>query len=193
MNKKGRLFVVSAPSGAGKTTLCEKIIKRVRGVVRSVSMTTRQKRPGEKEGVDYFFVTVEEFKERIKANEFIEYAKVFDEYYGTPRKFVEINLNKNKDVVLTIDVQGAMQIRKNIKRACIFIFIVPPSIKDLRKRLQKRKTDSVKAINNRLKIAKKELTFLKYYDYEVINDDMKTAFEELKAIFIASRCKRGKT
>ena len=192
MNKKGRLFVVSAPSGAGKTTLCEKIIKRVPGVVQSVSMTTREKRPGEKDGKDYFFVSVAEFKKRLKNNEFIEYAKVFDNYYGTPRKFVETNINKNKDVVLTIDVQGAMQIRKTFKKDCVFIFILPPSIKHLRGRLQKRKTDSNMQINQRLRVAKKELTFLKYYDYEVINDDIKIAFEQLKAIFIASRCKRDK-
>ncbi|MCK4994050.1 MAG: guanylate kinase [Candidatus Omnitrophica bacterium] len=192
MNKKGRLFVVSAPSGAGKTTLCEEIIKRLPGVVRSVSMTTREKRPGEKNGKDYSFISVEEFKKRLKTKEFIEYAKVFGNYYGTPKKFVESNLNKNRDVVLTIDVQGAMQIRKNFKKGCIFIFILPPSIKHLRKRLEKRKTDSTKVINSRLKIAKKELTFLKYYDYEVINDDLKTAFEELKSIFIASRCQRDK-
>lgn len=192
MNKKGRLFVVSAPSGAGKTTLCEKLLKQLPGVVRSVSMTTRSKRPGEKEGKDYFFVDVDEFKEKIKRHEFIEYAKVFDNYYGTPVKFVKNNLNKNKDVVLTIDVQGALQIKKNFKKDCVFIFILPPSMRHLRKRLEKRKTDSVKVINQRLRVAKKELTFLKYYDYEVINDDIKTAFEELKAIFIASRCRRNK-
>ncbi|MCG2711936.1 MAG: guanylate kinase [Candidatus Omnitrophica bacterium] len=190
MNKNGRLFVISAPSGAGKTTLCEQLIKRVPGVVQSVSVTTREKRPGEKEGKDYFFVSAGVFKNRLKNNEFIEYAKVFDNYYGTPRKFVESNLNKNKDVVLTIDVQGAMQIRKNLKKGCVFIFILPPSFKHLRARLQKRKTDSNMQINQRLRAAKKELTFLKYYDYEVINDDMKTAFKQLMAIVIASRCKR---
>ncbi len=192
MNKKGRLFVVSAPSGAGKTTLCEKIVKRVPGVVQSVSMTTRPKRPGEKDGRDYFFVSVEEFKKRLKNKEFLEYAKVFDNYYGTPRGFVESNLNKNKDVLLTIDVQGAMQIKKTFKKDCVFIFILPPSIKHLRTRLQKRKTDTTTQINQRLKVAKKELAFLKYYDYEVVNDDIKTAFEQLKAIFIAARCKRDK-
>ena len=189
MNNKGRLFVISAPSGAGKTTLCDKIIKMLPGVVRSVSMTTRQMRPGEKEGIDYFFVSVDEFKKRLKAKEFIEHAKVFDNYYGTPSRFVVNNLKKNKDVVLTIDVQGAMQIRKNFDKDSVFIFILPPSINDLRSRLQKRKTDSAKAINHRLKTAKKEMNFLKYYDYQVINDDIKTAFEKLKAIFIASRCK----
>lgn len=192
MNKKGRLFVVSAPSGAGKTTLCEQIIKRVPAVVRSVSMTTRRKRPGEKEGRDYFFVSSGIFNKNLKDNKFIEHAKVFDNYYGTPRKFVESNLSKNKDVVLTIDVQGAMQIRKNFKKDCVFIFILPPSIKDLRIRLCKRKTDSNRQINQRLRVAKKELAFLKYYDYEIINNDIKTAFEQLKAIFIASRCKRNK-
>ena len=192
MNKKGRLFVVSAPSGAGKTTLCEKLVKRVPRVVRSVSMTTRKKRPGEKEGKDYFFVSVEEFKKRLKNKEFIEHAKVFNNFYGTPRKFVESNLNKNKDVLLTIDVQGAMQIRKTFKKKCVFIFILPPSIRHLRIRLQKRKTDSNMQINQRLRVAKKELGFLKYYDYEIINDDIKTAFEQLRAIFIASRCKRDK-
>ncbi|MFH1094557.1 MAG: guanylate kinase [Candidatus Omnitrophota bacterium] len=192
MIKRGRLFVVSAPSGTGKTTLCEQIVKCVPGVVQSVSVTTRKKRPGEKEGENYFFVSISEFKKRLKNNEFIEHAKVFDNYYGTLRNFVESNLNKNKDVVLTIDVQGAMQIKRNFKKDGVFIFILPPSIKHLRRRLEKRKTDSNMQINQRLRVAKKELTFLKYYDYEVINDDIKTAFEQLKAIFIASRCKKDK-
>ena len=189
MDKRGKLFVVSAPSGAGKTTLCERIVKRVPGVVQSISMTTRPKRPGEKNKKDYFFVSSDEFKKKIKNKEFIEYAKVFDNFYGTPRKFVENNLKKNKHVVLTIDVQGAMQIRKNFKKDSVLIFILPPSMKDLSLRLRKRKTDTNKQISKRLKVAKKELEFLKYYDFKVINDDIKTAFEQLRAIFIASRCR----
>ena len=155
-------------------------------------MTTRGKRTGEKNGRDYFFISVEDFKKRIKKKEFIEYAKVFDNFYGTPRKFVEKNLNKKKDVMLTIDVQGAMQIRKNFRKNCVFIFILPPSLTHLKQRLKKRKTDTKAQISKRLAVAKKELSFLKYYDFEVINDDIKTAFEQLKAIFIAARCARIK-
>lgn len=189
MIKKGKLFIVSAPSGAGKTTLVDKIIKNVPNVVRSISMTTRNIRPGEKNGKDYLFVKEDEFKKRIKNKEFIEFAKVFDKFYGTPKKFVVKNLKKCKDVILTIDVQGAMQIKKTMKKDCVFIFISPPSIAKLKTRLKKRKTDTKKQIQMRLKIAKSEMKYLKYYDFEVINDDIKIAFEQLKSIIIASKCR----
>jgi len=193
MTKKGKLFIISAPSGAGKTTLCEKLIKSLPGVVRSVSMTTRKRRAGELNGRDYFFVSKAEFEKKLKKKKFLEYAKVFGNYYGTPRDFVEKKLNKKKDVLLTIDVQGALKVKKTFGKNSIFIFLLPPSLKDLRRRLLKRKTNTKKEINERLRVSRRELKYLKYYDFKVINRDIKKALEQLKAIFIADRCRINKT
>ncbi|MFH1458978.1 MAG: guanylate kinase [Candidatus Omnitrophota bacterium] len=189
MIKPGRLFVISAPSGAGKTTLCEKLLNELPDIVRSVSLTTRKIRKGEIRGKDYYFTSVEAFKKKIKNKEFLEYARVFGNYYGSPRKFVEKNIQKNKDVILNIDVQGAMQIKKTFKHNSTFIFILPPTLKDLKKRLLKRKTDTKKQIQARLDVAKNELKYLKYYDFQIVNDDIKTAFKQLKSIVIAMRAK----
>jgi guanylate kinase len=193
MNKKhGTLFIISAPSGAGKTTLVEKVIKACPNVVRSVSMTTRQSRNNEVSGRDYIFVSREKFKTLIKQNGFLEYAQVFNNYYGSPKKFIEALLKQHKDVILTIDVQGAMKIRKLMGAKPVFIFILPPKFADLKKRLLKRKTDSAQEIANRLKVAKEELKYLKYYDYQIINDDIKTAYQQLLSIFISVKCKVAK-
>lgn len=190
MCKKGILFVISAPSGAGKTTLCEKALESSQGMmVRSISMTTRQAREGEIEGRDYFFVSKKEFEKKVLKNEFLEYAEVFGNYYGTPKKFVQEHVNNNKDVMLNIDVQGAMQIKKSFRENSIFIFILPPSLEALKKRLLKRKTDSKSQIKKRLEVAKNELSYVKRYDYAIINDKLKTAFRQLSSIIIAARCK----
>lgn len=151
-------------------------------------MTTRKRRTGESNGKDYFFITENEFKRKIRNNEFLEYAKVFGNYYGTPKAFIENKLNKKKDVLLTIDVQGAIKVKKTFKKDSIFIFLLPPSLEDLRLRLLKRKTDTKEEINERLRVAKRELQYLKYYDYKVINRDVNTALKQLQAIFIATRC-----
>lgn len=193
MNKRfGTLFVISAPSGAGKTTLVEKVLKSCPDVVRSVSMTTRQIRKGETAGRDYIFVSKEKFNALIKTNGFLEYAQVFNNYYGSPKKFIEANLKQKKDVILTIDVQGAMNIRKIMADKAVFIFILPPKFADLKKRLQKRKTDSAQEIACRLKVAKDEIKYLNYYDYQIINDDIKTAYKQLLSIFISTKCRVGK-
>ena len=193
MADQANLFVISAPSGAGKTTLCEKALAAMPDLVRSISMTTREKRGGEKNGQDYFFLDREEFRKKIKNNELLEFARVFENYYGTPKKFVEDNLLRGKDVILNIDVQGAMKIRRKYRGNSVFIFILPPSIKDLEVRLLKRKTDTKLQIKKRLEVARKELAFLEFYDYKIVNDDLKVAFEKLQSIIIASRCKIRKT
>lgn len=180
--------MVSAPSGAGKTTLCEKLVRTDTDIMRSVSMTTRLIRPGEKNGRDYFFISAEEFKKKIKNDEFLEYAKVFGNYYGTPREYVEESLNKNKDVLLAIDVQGAMKIRKKMRKRCTLVFILAPDIQELKRRLLKRQTESKTQIMMRLEVARHELSYLKYYDYKIINDNIKTAFKKLQAIVVAARC-----
>ena len=186
---KGKLFVVSAPSGAGKTTLVEKILKACPDAVRSVSMTTRRPRKGEKNGCDYFFVPENKFKSIVREKGFIEYAKVFENYYGTPKKFVEDNLKKNKDVILTIDVQGAMKIKKSLKGKAVFVFVVAPKFADLKKRLLKRKTDSKQVIAHRLKIARQELEYIKHYDYVIVNDKLDLASKKLLSVLVAEKCK----
>jgi guanylate kinase len=181
---KGLLFIVSAPAGTGKTTLVSMLTQQFSNITRSISFTTRQKRPDEKDGIDYFFVNREEFQAKIKDGEFLEYAEVFGNYYGTSKKFVEEKRSLGQHVILVIDTQGAMELKKEQKDA-IFIFARPPSMEEQRKRLQKRHTESPEAIDKRLSWAQEELQFAKDYDYQIINDDLKVAYEVLKSIIIA--------
>jgi guanylate kinase len=176
---KHQLFVISAPSGAGKTTLVNMLTNEFDNIVRSISYTTREKRKSEEDGKDYFFVTIDAFNKKIQDDNFLEYAKVFDNYYGTDRAFVEKNIQNNKSVVLVIDVQGALQIKEKNYPAT-FIFIKPPSTEDLKKRLEKRNADSDEIIEKRLKIAKEELLSAKNYDCTIINDDLGLAYRNLK-------------
>jgi len=185
--KKGLFFVISAPSGSGKTTLTRKLTNEFDNVIESVSYTTRKPRKNEKEGVDYFFVTKEEFHKKIKNDEFLEYAKVFDAYYGTSKKFVKDTLMKKKHVVLVIDTQGAMILKNKIN--AVFIFISPPSLKELKSRMILRKEDSEKEIKKRLLWSNKEMKLIRNYDYNIINVDLKTSYEILKSIFIAEEHK----
>ncbi|MFC1667117.1 guanylate kinase [Candidatus Omnitrophota bacterium] len=188
METKGTLFIISAPSGSGKTTLCKRLVDSLSGLNRSISMSTRIPRVGEKDGVDYLFIEKREFLKRKKRNEFLEWAKVFEEYYGTPKKYVGHILKKGQDVLLSIDVQGAMKIKRSKMRA-VYIFILPPSKAMLKKRLYDRSTDSKKEIAKRLKVAKKELSYLSKYDYLVVNDVLESALENLRSIVIAERCR----
>lgn len=188
MKKKAVLFIVSAPSGSGKTTLCSKVIDSLNGLSRSISMTTRPPRSGERDGVDYIFIEKEEFLRRKKKGEFIEWAEVFGEYYGTPKKYVKHILAKGQDVLLSIDVQGAMKIKRQKLRA-VYIFIMPPSMVMLKERLAGRSSDSKKEIRKRLKVARKELSYLPRYDYAVVNDVLQSALENLRSIIIAERCR----
>jgi len=186
--RKGILFIVSAPSGSGKTTLCNKLVESIGGLSRSISMTTRSPRIGERDGVDYIFIEKEEFLKRKKRGEFLEWAKVLDEYYGTPKRHIKHLIAKGQDVVLNIDVQGAMKIKRLGLRA-VFIFVVLPSLDVLRERLLKRSTDSQKDIVERLRLAKKEMSYINKYDYVVLNDKFETALENLRSIVIAERCR----
>lgn len=186
--QKGILFIISAPSGTGKTTLCNRLVDSIGSLHRSISMTTRSPRPGEKDGMDYIFIEKEEFLKRQKRNEFLEWAKVFGEYYGTPKKHIAHILKKGHDALLSIDVQGAMKI-KRLKMDAVYIFIMPPSIVMLKERLISRSTDSKKAIDKRLKVAKMEFSYFPKYDYVVINNHLESALEELRSIVIAERCR----
>jgi guanylate kinase len=190
--KSGHLFVLSGPSGVGKTTLREHLQQKVPNLHFSVSWTTRPQRPGEKRGQDYRFVSHRQFEKNREAGEFLEWARVHSEYYGTPRAPIERWLGKGQDVLLDIDIQGARQLKKRIPRA-ITIFILPPSEQELKKRLIHRETESVQKIQVRLKNAKTELQAVKYFDYAVINKEILSSVDFLEAIIIATRFRVNET
>lgn len=177
--KKGLVFIVSAPSGTGKTTLVEKLVKEFpASIFRSVSCTTREKRSGEVDGIDYYFLTAEQFQEKVEKGCFLEYTKVFNNYYGTLKESVEKKVDAGLHVILVIDVVGAKKIKQAID--CTLIFIKPPSMKALKERLAKRGAKSDEEIKLRIEEASRELESEKFYDYSIINDDLKVAYAELK-------------
>jgi guanylate kinase len=188
MKVKGILFVVSAPSGAGKTTLSKKVTETVNDIYHSISHTTRPPRPDEINGKHYHFVTEDTFERMINGGEFIEWALVHGNYYGTSMRNLEILEKEKKDLLLVIDVQGAEQLRRKYKGGC-YIFILPPSMKILEKRLQKRGVDHDNDIKKRLKTAEEEIHHYKTYDYTIINDDIDEAVNQLKSIIFAERCR----
>ena len=186
MKNKGMIIIVSAPSGAGKTTVCNALMKSDKNIVYSVSTTTRSPRKGEKNGREYFFVDEKTFKKDVKNKMFVEWAKVHDHFYGTSKKFLEDTLNKGKDVLLDIDVQGAVKIKKQYKDA-LMIFITAPSIKILKDRLIKRNKDSLDVIKVRIANARKELACLPKYDYLILNDKLDKSIENIKSVINAER------
>ncbi len=188
MSDRGLLIVLSGPSGAGKGTICSRLRAEMPNLTYSVSMTTRQPRVGEVEGVNYFFRDKEEFEELLKEDAFLEYAKVYDNYYGTPKKHVMDLLDQGKSVLLEIDIQGAMQVKERYSDA-IFIYIVPPSLTELSARLRGRATDSEEVIDKRLSLACSELALAHRYDYIVVNDDLDEATEKTASILRAESCK----
>lgn len=181
MLNRGTLFIVSAPSGAGKTSLVKALQESLPGIVVSTSYTTRLKRPLEQEGVDYHFISESQFKEMIKKNVFLEYAEVFGCFYGTSKQMVNDALDQDQDVILEIDWQGARKIRDTFKDACS-IFILPPNREVLLERLTKRLQDEPSVIQERMKEAKNELSHYAEYDYLVWNEQFDWALEDLKAI-----------
>lgn len=185
--KKGLLFIISAPAGTGKTTLTRMLTKEFDCVIESISYTTRNPRNGEIEGVDYFYISEKEFQNKIKNNEFLEHAKVYNNYYGTSKKFVDEKLNEGKHVVLVIDTQGAINLRNKID--AVYIFLSPPDIEELKKRMHLRKDESDKEMAIRLDWAKEEMKKIGFYDYNITNIDLKTSYEILRSIFIAEEHK----
>lgn len=169
--KRGKLIVVSAPSGCGKTTVVERLLWRNPNLVRSISYTTRPPRPAEADGKDYFFVSEDEFQEKRKKGFFLEWAKVFGRFYGTSREFVEAQLVQGRDVVLAIDVQGARQLRKTVPSEFrpVFIFMMPPSKIALKRRLAKRHTETKGEVEERLRVAEEEMGESSHYDHVVVN------------------------
>lgn len=172
------LFIISAPSGTGKTTIYKKVQQILPNLVFSISYTTRFPRPGEKNAVDYFFVTEEEFKAMINRNQFLEWAEVHGNYYGTSKKFIEENRRAGDGVILDIDVQGAMQLKKLANLEAIFIFIKPPSFEELTRRLISRGTESQQVLEKRIENAKNELSYEEQYDYVIINDNLDVAVKQ---------------
>ena len=191
-NRKGLMLVLSSPSGAGKTTICKEILKKIKELKLSISYTTRPKRKSEVDGLDYFFISEKKFKELQAKDFFIENAKVFDHLYGTPKNFVEKNLLKGIDVLFDIDWQGAQKLSNFSKTDIVSVFILPPSNKILKERLKKRNEDSLEIVNKRMSKAKSEISHWIEYDYVLINDDLVTCTNEVVTILKAERKKRDR-
>lgn len=188
--RKGLMLVLSSPSGAGKTSICKKILKLDKEISMSISYTTRSKRKSEKEGVDYFFVSKKDFDSLIREKFFIEYANVFENWYGTPKAFVEEKLENGKDVIFDIDWQGAQKLSDFSKNDVVSIFILPPSNQELLKRLKKRAEDSVDIVSSRMSKAKSEISHWIEYDYVLINDNLEICSSKIMNILKAERLKR---
>jgi len=190
VERRGLMFVLSSPSGAGKTTLSRLLIDRMPGLTLSVSATTRPMRPGERDGVDYWFVDRARFETMVKHDELLEWATVFDNRYGTPRAPVETALSAGTDVLFDIDWQGTQQLREKARADVVSVFILPPSAADLEKRLHTRAQDSDAVIRDRMSRATHELSHWAEYDYIVINHHVDEAFAEVQSILKAERLKR---
>jgi len=187
IDKKGMMFVLSSPSGVGKTTLTKKLAENNSQFAISISHTTRKPRPNEIDGKDYHFVTSKEFNDLIKKNDFFEYAKIFDNYYGTHKKIVNELLSKNKDVLFDIDWQGTKQLKKIKDLNIVTIFILPPNIKTLRDRLLNRHEGQEKLIEKRMNKFNEEISHWKEYNYVVTNDDLNSCYEKIRNIIISEK------
>ena len=186
--KRGLLIVVSCPSGAGKDSVCNLVKEKNNNMWISISCTSREIRKGEEDGINYFYLTKEEFENKIKNNDFLEYAIYNNNYYGTPLYKIEENLNKGIDVVLVIEVQGALKVKK-IYPDAIFIFILPPSMEELKNRLIKRGTESTEKILERFKTAYKEINEISKYNYVIVNNILDEAVSKMQSIIVAERCR----
>ncbi len=191
-NTRGVLLVLSGPSGTGKGTVC-KVVRDSLGdnLAYSISATTRKPRTGEEHGREYFFFSKEEFEALRDQNGFLEWAQVYDNYYGTPRAFVEEVLASGRDCILEIDPQGALQVRKATSEA-VLVFIAPPSLEELRARLTGRGTEAPEEVEKRLSCAEAELAYSNQYDYLIVNDEVEKAAEKMKAILMAERCRTNR-
>lgn len=185
---KGKLFVISGPSGTGKGTICKEILDGRANIKLSVSMTTRNPRDGEIDKVHYHFTDHDNFKKLIEEDGFLEYANVYGNYYGTPKKQVMEWLENGIDVILEIDVQGALQVKKTYRDG-VMIFVLPPSIEELKNRIAGRGSETEESMSRRLGAAVKEISMAGEYDYMVMNDDLQQAVEKVKSIIIAEQCK----
>lgn len=187
MQNKGLLVVISGPSGAGKGTICKQLLQANNFWI-SVSSTTRQPRQGEVEGVNYYFLSKEEFKERIAKDDFLEYAEVYGNYYGTPKSKALEAIDKGQDVILEIDIQGALKVKESYPEG-VFIFILPPSMEELKKRIINRGSETPESLMTRFKSAYKEINYISKYNYAVVNDTVEEAVKKIESIIVAERCR----
>ena len=192
VTRRGLMLVLSSPSGAGKSSISRQLLASDDDIFLSVSATSRKRRPGEVEGVDYSFVNNEDFQMMINRDEFLEYAKVFDHYYGTPKQPVENQLSKGRDVLFDIDWQGTQQVKAKAREDMVTVFILPPSIAELERRLKKRGQDSAEVVARRMSKAADEMSHYPEYDYIIINHDLEESVEQVKAILAAERLKRDR-
>lgn len=189
MVDRGLLLVLSGPAGVGKGTVCKALRERMPDLVYSVSATTRNPRPGEVEGVNYFFKTKEEFRRMIERDELLEWAEYVGNYYGTPRAFVESMLDAGRDVILEIEVQGALQVKQKFPQGT-FLFLAPPDLEELESRIVGRGTESEETIRRRMEVARSEIEMMDHYDYVVVNDEVEWACDRIQAIITAEHLKK---
>lgn len=187
MIQRGLLVVLSGPSGAGKGTVCKSLLPATEGLSYSISCTTRAPREGEAHGVNYFFLTAEQFEEMISKDELLEWAKVYSNYYGTPLKYVEEKLAAGENVLLEIDIQGALQVKKKYPNG-VFIFLIPPSLEELKKRILGRGSETEESFKLRFGSAAEEMGYITEYDYVVVNDEVRNAVEKIRSIIVAELC-----
>ncbi|MDH6368234.1 guanylate kinase [Paenibacillus sp. VTT E-133280] len=185
---KGLLIILSGPSGVGKGTVCTALRPKMPGLVYSVSATTRSPRAGEEDGVNYFFKSKEQFAAMIEADQLLEYAEYVGNFYGTPRDFVERTLNSGKDIILEIEVQGALKVKEKFPEG-IFVFLLPPSMDELKDRIRGRGTEHPDVIDHRMTVAEDEINLMQHYDYAVVNDEIDLACKRIESIIIAEHCK----
>lgn len=188
--RRGLMLVISSPSGAGKTTLARKLMNEFEDVVLSVSATTREPRPNEKDGIDYHFKSEAEFRKMIAGREFLEWAKVFDRYYGTPRADTVAQLEIGNDVLFDVDWQGADALHDQVPNDCVSVFVLPPSIEALEQRLAAREGSTPEMVSRRMRDAQAEILHWRRYDYCIVNDDLEQAYEKLRRILLVERTKR---
>lgn len=187
-DRQGILIVISGPSGVGKGTICREILRKYDDVEYSISATTRKPRSGERQGKEYFFYSVGEFLKLVEQEELLEWAKVYDNYYGTPKAYVEEIISKGKDCILEIDIQGAFQVKEKMPQG-LFVFIMPPSREELIRRITSRGTENMEEIAKRMGKVDHELAYVRDYDYMVINDELTKAVDTIRAIITAERCR----
>lgn len=188
MNNKGILIVISGPSGAGKGTICKALLEKRDDLYISVSCTTRSPRQGEVDGVNYKFLTVEDFKKGIANDEFLEYAEVYGNFYGTPKSGVQELLDSGKNVILEIDIQGALKVKETMDEG-VFIFILPPSMEELKNRIIGRGSETEESLMTRFKSAYKEINYVSKYNYAVVNDTVDEAVKKVEGILLAETCR----
>ena len=186
---KGLLIVLSGPSGVGKGTVCSVLRNKMPDLVYSVSATTRQPRQGETDGINYFFKSRDQFQDMIARGAMLEHAEYVGNYYGTPRDFVEQTINSGKDIILEIEVQGALKVKETFPQG-VFIFLMPPSLDVLKERITGRGTESQDIIDSRMSVAAEEISLIRYYDYAVVNDEIDAACTRIQSIVTAEHCRK---